>query len=552
MTVIDLWLESHGEPVTLPEQRLRRTRQACFILGEEAGEQLRMTLLSYVPAKGGQILRLIRVENLGGTALEELRLHSRSKGDSALALQLDGSPWRQHLVNGPGFQLQAGEHRDFILSIEVGVLGESQPPPKNLPALERSAEHCRRWWQRRLLASTIYDCDRAILRDLLQDRKLDLIALGTERAGMLGGDTGNKGPEGAAGLLLLYLRFGLWTEAAAVLPMDSQDSLASAWSILLHYWYWRASRDGALIRSRWHEIESCLSRMAESTESADLGQASLRFLATAAAASLVESSGIGSGAERGRVLRRESWRLAQTAEARFWLEREGRYAGSLSETLLPLWAGWTWSQGDRKRLHVRNSIREHWRPGLIPSPGEKSDTEVDGLSALVLVALNEVRAAEVSPYLTALLQRPELLDLSDPQSTGMLLDAILFSLTGLRGAAVPGHAENDIRLAPRLPPGCEYLTVKGAAQRGLRFDLHLREEDASTTSFDLVLIETAGDPVERFPVALRLHGDTHLAWLEDRPGFLDADHALRSPRKMSGSSHRQVQAESFLPDDYFR
>lgn len=561
---IECWFELQGEPLVLAEQRLRRTRDACFVLAEEIGCALRVVLLSFAPPEGQGLIRLVRVENSGSEDLVGLSLQAQASGEAELNLRLGASQRFSNRISSLPLRLSAGETRDFVLSITSPAGDEEWTSTVDLSGLRQLAHKTRLSWQQRLLASTQYDCDRRLIRDLIQDRKLDLMAMsGSFDATDVQGPTTQE-PSRAAGLLLMQLRFGLWDDAAKGLAVDARDSAAAAWSILKHYWYWHASRDQALIRRRWHELESCLLILASKSQPAELASSTLNLLATTAAGRLAAACGSEQGKERSRVLLREAARLSARTEAQFWRNSEGRYAvrlgnrtaadpaALLPESFIGLWAGWTWSQGKRGAMNLRQAARAVWQLGDLSKMSPNSPTSAADLHAMLLVALSEFDASEESGCLEAILQRPELRNLESPYRTGLALDAVLYSLTGLRLTAVPGHAEDDLRIDPLLPANCRFLTVKAVAQGGRRFDLYLRREDEGITSFDLVLVDAGLASKDQVSVALRLHGDTHLGWLEDRPDYWDEEDTLRRPRIMSGLSQQQAGRESFLPSGYFR
>ncbi|MFO1053041.1 MAG: hypothetical protein U1F36_12575 [Planctomycetota bacterium] len=203
--------------------------------------------------------------------------------------------------------------------------------------------------------------------------------------------------------------------------------------------------------------------------------------------------------------------ILQDVEKRFWIADLERFAPALSPidgapvrevlanaNLMPLWIGWTYPTGEKSKLNLQHSLDGLWQKGARIGTTRTVPAANGDLIGMLLVALSErddVRRLDVfdaaldSAAPTACWSDfvdgngrpvdpdgdgPRRVVLCDPGSSGIVFDALLFAMIGVRYAAIPHWDDDDIRLELRLPHGADYVTMRGVAKDGRVLDIFFR------------------------------------------------------------------------------
>jgi hypothetical protein len=355
----------------------------------------------------------------------------------------------------------------------------------------------------------------------------------------------------------------------------------AAWIVIHHGWYLRASQDVATVRSHWPFLEACLRRLprreailipGEGTEpwmpepgSADpqtwsFANAALFQLAVSMMGSMLDTMDRIEHPDRwrdappdprpGAAWSRRSIQLLHELERRFWCEEQGMFAPVLDPTavgagspfaeanLLPVWAGLLATTGDKTRRNALTTLRHLGsRDGLLLGGGK--DGQRSGLGqAMLLAALVQFETSERPAAVRQLLdlalpegglarayaQDGKPIGDADMLATGAALDALLFSICGLRIAACPGFEEEWVRLRPELPPGARTAVLRDFGHDGWRADLWLEHRDGPLDDSERAANAVLPEEQRREPTAN--HQRIHFAL------------ALRSPDPPAG--HRLV------------
>src|SRR5690606_30797263 len=150
------------------------------------------------------------------------------------------------------------------------------------------------WWRDKLSGTTYFDTDHVKLRDLFHDWKVLMLTQRDAGSGAVSPMINYRGcwVRDSVGPLLAFLRFNMWAEAKAILvylynatrllgavpnrvPLDLDftplagrkvdwdaievpPSEVPSWIILMHFWYWRVTRDHELITAHKQFLERCL------------------------------------------------------------------------------------------------------------------------------------------------------------------------------------------------------------------------------------------------------------------------------------------------------
>jgi hypothetical protein len=131
-------------------------------------------------------------------------------------------------------------------------------------------------------------------------------------------------------------------------------------------------------------------------------------------------------------------------------------------TLLPASAGLLVATGDRLPQHLTHTLDALER-------AHTTGAEAAALCLATATQLVDDDARERSwTRLLAALDGDR-----DGTSAGLVLDALLYAVTGVRNATGAGVDEGWLRCAPWLPPGHEHLAVRGVCADGCRLDLEL-------------------------------------------------------------------------------
>jgi hypothetical protein len=473
-----------GALVALPEQRVSRVRGAAFVVSEDAapgGPALRT--LTFAPPDGTHVTRVIEVVNGGAAPLADLALRVlpegpvRAQGDTLRATYAsarrpavacfaltDGQP-RDGALHAALPELAPGAAWRGVLTITTGQ-GSELPPgavaPPELAAATAAARTTLAWWSAKLAGTAYFDTDHRKLNDLVADWKSLMLVQRCAQSGVVAPMVYHRAASvrDSLGPMLFFLRFHMWPEARAILeyffratrllqrvpsevPLDLDfRALAGtttdwntvevpagetpSWIILLHFWYWRATHDGQLLRDHWPLLDACLKKQKRGPDSllafggdeawlhgavhglfpervqdrsyfvaddpshdrrgSSFASGVLFLMSMHAFANMID--GLDAEANPGRwaagkpeqppgerYLQR-AFGIMADIEKRYWLEDETRFAPALSPVtlephrapfadanLLPLWVGWTFPSGEKSSDNLRSSLAHLWRRG---------------------------------------------------------------------------------------------------------------------------------------------------------------------------------------------
>lgn len=510
-----------GEVADLARQRLRRVRAAAIVITEDAdasGLALRTT--TFAEPGATHLTRVVEVHNGSDderrsvalrlttqpplpSVIDELML--RSNGDTGIRTahvrmseaRRDGD----RLLAMIG-DLDAGETWRGVVTISMHA-GDSPPPgwapvKPNIDAASESVRKTLLWWNEKLAPTMSFDTDHRKLRDLVEDWKVLMLVQRCAHTGAIVPMLGHRLADVRQfiGAMLLLLRFNLWSEARDLLTwlqratralgrvperarLDLDTSAAAAvtdwesvalpdgdvasWVVLLHFWYWRTTRDTALIEEHAPLLEICVKRQRRSADDLLGFSGSEPFLLPRAAATtrlsidedaahgrrvfslasgivwMMAMQGYGEmldGIDRdhhperwagdGPAQRpstawvRRSIELMRRIEQQYWLAEDGYFAPALSAidrsphrwpvaevNLLPLWVGWTFPSGEHSRDNLQQSLARLWlKDGRIGSTANSGDATGHAQGMLV-AALAERDAAELPQAFEALLAMAE-------------------------------------------------------------------------------------------------------------------------------------------------
>lgn len=308
-----------GEPVALPQQRVRRVRGANFVVTEDAAPGgLALRTLTFATPQQQHLTRVVQVVNTGAAAIAKVVLRltpeatTRVRGD---ALQADYvSEMRPGIAyfelsgaraDGAGLladvgELGAGNSWTGVLTVSTTTGPEAPaewaPVPAELERATADAVATLAWWKAKLASTSDFDTDHRKLADLVRDQKVSMLVQRCAQAGAVAPMINYRGVwvRDSIGPMLTFLRFGMWDEARATLkyiynatrllnrvpnhvPLDLDFSLlrdrrtdwskvevpaseVPSWIILQHHWYWRATRDISLISEHWPLLDACLKK----------------------------------------------------------------------------------------------------------------------------------------------------------------------------------------------------------------------------------------------------------------------------------------------------
>lgn len=466
-----------GEVVALPEQHVRRVRGANFVATvDEARDGLSLRTLSFAPPGGTEIVRVVDVVNAGAREVRGARLVLRGEAGAAppagqpLTVDYDHGRYRCHAVltlsggsaavDLPPLAPKASWRG--VLSIETAA---GAPPPAGqvrdgdgnggVAAATAAARATLAWWQDKLRDTLYFDTDHRKLRDLVQDWKVLVLVQRDANSGAVSPMVNYRGcwVRDSVGPLLLFLRYNLWQEAKDLLeylyqsvrllervpnrvPLDLDftgldgkridwdaievpASEVPSWIVLMHFWYWRVTRDHELIRAHKKLLECCLRRQrpvdsvllpfhGDETwmhgafyslypervgDGAHLiaddrwqGRRAFSFAAGVQYLLCIQALGemenglaeaadpggyaaLEAGDRPGQRYLASSFRVMQELERRYWLPDLNMFAPALSPVtrqphrepyadanLMPLWLGWTFPTGEKSRDNLKNSL----------------------------------------------------------------------------------------------------------------------------------------------------------------------------------------------------
>ncbi len=526
-----LTLRRGEQAIDLPVQHVRRVRGANFVVTvDEDPAGLSLRTLSFAPPDGTSILRIVEVQNLGATAAKaNLRADIEgidAQGGAASTRRVyDRNGRRYHAV----FSLTDAQRVGDALVVELGELapratwrgvlqigtyrGAPAATAVTLPArgrvVDEATKHAivtEQWWQARLKDTSYFDTDHARFRDLVADWKVLMLTQRDAASGVVSPMVTRRGFETRAntGSILAFLRFNMWDEAKAILkytfdatrllsrvpdrlPLDLDlapladktvdwdavvvpEGDSASWILLQHFWYWRVTRDTALIKQHRSLLLRCLvgqkridevlqrfageepwlhgamnglypARVGEGSGlvAEDRAQDRGTFSFIAAVQMLLATQAMGDlengidaldnperyeGADPkdrpGQRYLTRSFALMQATESRFWIPDLQFFAPAVSPVnlqphrcpvasanLMPLWLGWTFPTGEKSRDNLKNSLQRLWRDGARVGATPATGYALGFNQGQLVVALAERDAKERHDAFDALLAMAE-------------------------------------------------------------------------------------------------------------------------------------------------
>lgn len=471
-----------GKQVDLPAQHVRRVRGANFVVTiDEDPKGLSLRTLSFAPPDDTKLVRVLDVVNNGAQEVRGARLVLRLEGRAALAapadwcVDYDRGGRTCHAVFHLADQaadgvalpaLAAGARWRGVLTIataagksDAGARGDFGDAARQIDQATAAAQATLGWWRAKLRDTLYFDTDHRKLRDLVQDWKVLLLVQRDAGSGAVSPMVNYRGcwVRDSVGPLLLFLRFNMWQEAKDLLeylyqatrlldrvpnqvPLDLDfaglegkqvdwDKIAvppsevPSWIVLMHFWYWRVTRDHDLIRAHKKLLECCLRRQSRIDEvllpfhgdetwmhgafyslypdrigeNAQLvaddqwqGRRTFSFAAGVQYLLCIQAIGEmenglaeaddpqGYAAKQpqdrpGQRYLTSSFKFMQELEKRYWMPEANMFAPALSPvtrqphplpyadvTLMPLWLGWTFPTGEKSRDNLKNGLARLW------------------------------------------------------------------------------------------------------------------------------------------------------------------------------------------------
>lgn len=501
----------HGEEtVELPLQRVRRVRGANFVITEDASPQgLALRTVTFAPPEQTSLVRVLEVINRGRQTVNGLALRMVAEG--ALPQHQSSGLRRDYAVGERActafYSLEGARVLDSSLVLAIDELGPdmaqravftlstvSGNPPWHTVGeppigLEKAAELALAnlaWWGEKLAGTTRLETDHEKLRDLHEDWKVLMLVQRCARSGVITPMINARGAQvkDSSGTILALLRYGLREEARDILrhtyavacttgqitgrvPLDLDvegtapgdwnsitvmGNEVPSWIILQHFWYWRATRDTALIRKHWPLLEVCLKRQPrgpqgemkfdgdggvlrravyrQGQDTYSFANGVLFLIAVQAMAEMTteidrevnpDRYADESKAEpRGAALLARSSQLMADLEKLYWVEEDGAFAPALepveltpfrtpfaNSNLLPLWLGWTFPSGQKSPLNLRKTLESLWRSGARIGTTPTVEYATGELQGMLVAALAERNGRRRLDAVDALLEMAE-------------------------------------------------------------------------------------------------------------------------------------------------
>jgi hypothetical protein len=577
-----------GKTVALENQHLWRVRGANVVISSDtSNDGLSIHTVNFAHPGSKTIYRWVEVQNLGSTARKivlrvdwsgatptpqgRLLLDNEKDGRSAelsssIAGKAEQGQWMLDLGS-----IEAQKSKTVALHLRMTTTGKAYAGPE---AAQKSCESALQGsleaWIAKLAGTSSLSSDRQELADLMEDWKVLMLVQRDAESGAVIPMLGQRRSKIAEnnGALLALLRYGLFTEAkqlldyhvkAAIqsgkiqadLPADLDVSKVkmletaeqwagiqmpndeiSAWLILQHEWYFRATWDKSVLTDRWPFLVRLMESMKPAADASMpvSGKESymqdrwfrvagrntaMSFLPADGPArhsrsldnsilyllSLNAMSELGEDHDKtlaGPKSLEKDWKsenkskyeakhldILQKLEQTFWLPAENRFAPFLSPinglphrapyaipNLRLQWVGYTYALGEHNRENLRNSLAELWqnrtRVGMTPSIGA---TPGD-LQGYLLYSLADL----------------------DDQNRGDCLDELIHQATPSAGWAEfydsrgrpvdPDNSANPVRLRPSEAGinldaiafalnGIRYVVSPGWSKKDQRFKLRL-------------------------------------------------------------------------------
>lgn len=522
-----LELVRDGKVVELPEQHVRRVRGANFVVSvDEDPKGLSLRTLSFAPADGTQIVRVVEVENRGTTEVAGATLNLRvdpsagqaERGVVRVGYDKDGRRCHARFWfsrNGAALEGSSGVELPSLAPNATwqGVLtiataaGTGNETPGNLPTVEaiKAAERTLAWWHSKLADTLYFDTDHRKLRDLVQDWKVMMLVQRDAISGAVSPMVNYRGcwVRDSVGPLLAFLRFNMWQEAKDILvylhsatrlldrvpnhvPLDLDFSKLEgklvdwdkvevpasevpSWIVLMHFWYWRVTRDHALIAAHKPLLQRCLTgqrrvdqvllpfhgdetwmhgafyslypdRVGDGRFIADdqwQGRSTFSFASAVQYLLCIQAIGeLENGLEEandpdayaatapqdrpGQRYLTSSFKFMQELEQKFWIPDLGMFAPALSPVnraahrqayadanLMPLWLGWTFPTGEKSRDNLKSTLAALWLKDARVGQTPTTGYACGHTQAKLVVALTERDAKNRLDSVDALLQMAE-------------------------------------------------------------------------------------------------------------------------------------------------
>lgn len=322
--------------------------------------------------------------------------------------------------------------------------------------------------------------------------------------------------------VLVALRSGALGRSADLLAKVETapaDAETAAWLAAAHLWHARATGTPVVTDAQWQALATSLTSLPDEPDPV-FETAAMHVHGLFCLGALGEWRDHGpQGRDHGRGGRRgtgTAW-TQQAIERQVALERRSWQPGlgcfravvthgalavpaaAEPSTLRPASAGLLLATGDRLPRHLATTLA-HWEQAAAP----RTVTDVALALGTATQLLDDGARARAWAALLAMADGP----LTDDEA-GLVLDALLFALTGVRLATGAGLDETWQRGAPWLPPDHDHLTVRGLVAGGACYDVVLearhgpRRSDEADPSAHL-----AGD-------GPRLHVQWHLRQSHD-------------------------------------
>jgi hypothetical protein len=293
------------------------------------------------------------------------------------------------------------------------------------------------------------------------------------------------------------------------------DWATTAWLLVHHYWFLRATGDAATVRERLPGLLARAADLAPTDAHADDGDdagfaaAVLRLHAVACCGGILDSLDrvehptrwdAGPPADPpGAAWARRARLLLDDLERRFWSARAGMFAPTAlacdgehtptaAANLLPCWIGMLATTGDKTAQNAIAALQRLGIDGVHVGVAAPEQGAAALAQAMAVVAVSQFGGDPGPPLGALLAQLPP-----GCAATGAAVDALLFAITGLRLATGPGIDEDWLRIRPALPPGVRRVVLRGLRHDGWRADLTLERRTGPPGEAEADLLRRCGE-----------------------------------------------------------
>ncbi len=264
------------------------------------------------------------------------------------------------------------------------------------------------------------------------------------------------------------------------------------WLVAAHLWHVRATGQTDLAIAQWQHLTARAAATTAAPQAATFLDAAMQVHLLFCLGALADAIDQAAHAERwqlGTPTARPGAAWTQRAidrqielERQAWQPGREHFRANLTHgaivtpesgdalTLVPASAGLLLATSDRMRRHL-----EH-----VANDVDRDDTTLDDVATAALLLLTQTQLMSDSGRQRALerLLRATAGRVSADHA-GLVLDAVLFAITGVRVATGAGLDEAWQRCTPWLPPGHAQLRVRNLLAGGARYDLQLVARDGS-------------------------------------------------------------------------